>query len=208
MTKRAAQHCLPVTALGLLFVIAASRTHAMTFIESHPVHITAQEQQLLESKACRDKFNTGTERIVARTDTSSTPDVYAEVLCQSHAQFKDSPVYHVVFCDRNEAEWHCERSEHAIRMSSNRALVYYADDVDTATAYAIAVKLASVKRFQGEAMPDMQKSVCNIQRFVTFDNTSLPNVFVATCNLREIFLSTWCPQQECPRIIGTRVMVP
>ncbi|MES1190264.1 MAG: hypothetical protein ABUS47_04205 [Steroidobacter sp.] len=207
MTKRTAQHCLRVTALGLLFFIAVSHIHAMTFIESHAVHITTQEQQLLELKACRDKFNTGTERIVARTDASSTPDVYAEVLCQSHEQFKHSPVYHVVYCDRNADTWHCERTERAIRTDGNRALVYYAEDVDTAIAYAIIVKLASIKRFQGEAMPDMQKSVCNIQRFATFDNTSLPDVFTVTCENREILVSTWCPQQECPRIIGSRIIV-
>jgi hypothetical protein len=195
--------------LGFLSVIPASQLHAMVSSEIHPVRLTQKEKVLLESLACREKFDIAIDKIIASGDAQSNPkEVYAEVLCQPHANFKLNAIHHVVFCEKNGARWKCPRSELAIRMNDDgHALIYFEDDIAIETAYNIVIKLANSKYYQGEDVPKPNQSVCNIHQHFNDDHVPVPDVYVAHCELHEVFISTWCPQQECPRIIGSRIIV-
>jgi hypothetical protein len=181
----------------------------MVEIETRPVLLSQKEEEQLASIACREKFNIGVEKIAANAQNRSGPDdIYAEVLCQSHSKYNDNPMHHVVYCDKDKVTWRCYRSEQAIRLIAIKsALVYFDNDIDAATILSIAQMLVSSKFYQGEELPDLRASTCSIRRYSSFDNVRMPDVLVTTCAGREIFISTWCPQKECPRIIATRVMI-
>ena len=176
---------------------------------SSSLRLTSAERQFLELKTCREKFDIGTEKIVARKQSELSAEAfYAEVLCQPHSHYKDSPIHHIVFCDKDRGVWQCLRSEQAIRLiDGKQPLVYFENDIEAATAHAIALILRAGNYYQGEEIPDAQKSVCNITRHVGSDESEMHDVLVATCGDREIFISTWCPQKECPRIIGSRPII-
>lgn len=192
--------------LGLVCQIQPAQLSAETAMTSSAVRLTSIEQQLLESKACRERFNAGVEKIVARRQTGSgIEEFYAEVLCQPHSRYRDNPIHHIVYCDKDKGEWQCVRSEQAMRlMHGKQPLVYFENNIDAKLAYEIALRLEKGLYFQGEEMPDAQQSVCNIRRHSDREENETQDVVIAKCGNKEIFVSTWCPQKECPRIIGTR----
>jgi len=173
---------------------------------SLPLRLTGTEQQMLESLACREKFDIDAEKIVARKrGTPGAGEFYAEVLCQPHSRYKNNLVHHIVFCDKDSGWWQCRRSEQAIRLAQgSNPLVYFENDIEVAVAYKIAQSLEAGKYYQGEEMPDAQQSICNIKRHAGHGNVEMDDVLVARCGIKEIFISTWCPQTDCPRIIGSR----
>jgi len=172
---------------------------------SSPLRLTNIEQQLLEIKACREKFDIGVEKFIARKQGGVAEEFYAEVLCQPHLFYKDIPVHHIVYCDKDKGEWQCDRSEQAIRLTHGlKPLVYFENDIEAGLAYEIALKLEAGKYYQGEELPDAQQSICNIKRHIDRNNNETQDVVVAKCGDKEIFVSTWCPQKDCPRIIGSR----
>ena len=203
----ATRHLLPI-ALCLLCIAATFRTTALVSSEFNSLQLTHKEQQLLESLTCRNKFNVGADKIIASGDARTNPtESYAEVLCRPHDNFKLNSIHHVIFCEKHRSPWKCPRTELAIRMNDNtHALVYFEDDIRIDTAYSIVMKLASSKYYQGEDIPKPEKSVCNIHHHFNDDHQLVPDVYVATCGIQEVFISTWCPQQECPRIIGKRII--
>ena len=192
--------------LCLSIILLAPRSIAMVSSETYPARLKQKEKLLLESLACREKFGVAVDKIIANSDAQSNPNgVYAEVLCQSHDNFKFNAIHHVVFCEKNSPIWNCPRSELAIRMNdSSHALIYFEDDIAIETAYNIIIKLANSKYYQGEDVPKPNQSVCNIRHHFNDDHVAVSDVYVASCELQEVFISTWCPQQECPRIIGKR----
>ena len=187
-------------------ILIAPRSIAMVSSEMYLVRLTQKEKVLLESLACRDKFDIAIEKVIASGDAKSNPkEVYAEVLCQPHDKFKLNAIHHVVFCEKHGAIWKCPRSELAIRMNDDsHALIYFEDNIAIETAYDIIIKLANSKYYQGEDVPKPNQSVCNIHQHFNDDHMPVPDVYAATCGTQEILISTWCPQQECPRIIGKR----
>jgi hypothetical protein len=198
---------LMITVYSILIIaLSSSQTIASTAL--FPYNFTNQEAGLLESKSCMERYGLKVEKIIASSNAKTNPDeVYAEVLCESHDEYKFNPIHRVVFCERHHASWDCTRSELAIRVNeANRALIYFEDDVAAETAYNITLKLATSKYFQGEDIPKPGQAVCNIRQHFNDDGQLVPDVYVATCGTREVFISTWCPQQECPRIISNRKM--
>ena len=206
VTGISAAHRVLSALFCLSVILLAPRSIAMVSSEMYPVRLTQKEKVLLESWACRDQFNLGMDKLVALGNARFKPDsIHAEVLCQPHANFKLNAIHHVVFCEKHGAIWKCLRSELAIRMNDEtHALIYFEDDIAIETAYNIIIKLANSKYYQGEDVPKPNQSVCNIRHHFNDDHVAVSDVYVASCELQEVFISTWCPQQECPRIIGKR----
>lgn len=201
----ATRHLLPI-AFSLLSMALTFGSTAATPDDSYPLRLTGKEQQLLESITCRDKFNVGADKIIANGNAPSNPDdTYAEVLCQTHDTFKLHSIHHVVFCEKHRSPWTCPRSELAVRMNDrSHALVYFEDDIAIDTAYDIVMKLAMSKYYQGEDVPKPDQSICNIHHHFNDDHELVPDIYAVTCGTQQVLISTWCPQQECPRIIGNR----
>ena len=206
VTGISAAHRVLSALFCLSVILLAPRSIAMVSSEMYPVRLTQKEKVLLESLACRDKFDIAIEKVVASGDAkSNSKEVYAEVLCQPHDKYRLNTIHHVVFCEKHGAIWKCLRSELAIRMNDEtHALIYFEDKIAIETAYEILIKLATSKYYQGEEVPNPNQSVCNIHQHFNDDHVLVPDVYVANCELHEVFVSTWCPQQECPRIIGKR----
>lgn len=200
---------MPRLRLAILFMLVVApilSLQAKTDSELLPYHFSQQEQQLLESMTCADTFNLSIDRIIALADSQSNPgSIFAEVLCKSHDAFRSNSIQHVVFCEKHRAAWKCPRSELAIRMTDNtRALIYFEDDIEVEIAYNIVTKLAASKYYQGEDIPKPNQSICNIHHYFNDDHKLVSDVYAATCGTQQVLISTWCPQQECPRIIGKR----
>jgi len=204
MAKNSLQYHTMLVICFLLATLPATQSSALVSNELYPVRLGQKERLLLESWACRDQFNLGMDKLVALGNARFKPDsIHAEVLCQTHDNFKFNAIHHVVFCEKHSAIWKCPRSELAIRMRDNsHSLIYFEDDIGIETAYNIVMKLAASKYYQGEEVPKPDQSTCNIRHHYNNDHALVPDVYVASCELQEVFISTWCPQQDCPRIIG------
>lgn len=208
MHRRPGAHQLLLTMLCILLVIPSTQLHATEFNDLFRYHFKHQEQQLLGSITCADKFNLDVDKMTALGNTRSNPNsIFAEVLCRSHDHIKSNNIQHVVFCEKSRSSWKCPRSELAIRMNDeSHALIYFEDDIGIETAYSIVKKLAASKYYQGEDIPKPASSICNIHHHFNDAHALVPDVYAATCGTQQILISTWCPQEECPRIIGKRVL--
>jgi hypothetical protein len=182
--------------LFLISVAFAPQCFGLSTPITYPIELTKQEVPSLEKLACRVPLGAKADRITAWRYDPKSPDANAEVICLPHTDIEGRPVHGVVSCARSGGRWKCEAPQlrQLVSLSTGKLIVQLSEK-GVIDAHDVIVKLAAKGWFKGAVEVD-HIPVCLVQP------GPYEELRTVSCEGWRIIVSTWCPQNDCPRVIS------
>jgi hypothetical protein len=182
----------PWIAAGILYAGLVNAIMALTY----PVKLTEPERALIERTACTSPHAVGAEDIKPWTHQRGGRADGAEVRCRPHTKTDGKDLRYFAQCSREKSAWTCGDGglEIAVPVEDREVIVRFTD-LPPAIAESMIVKLAKGGWLREQPTHPLPE-VCEISK------DSVPEWLRVDCDGWGITMSTWCPQDECPRVIG------
>lgn len=182
-----------VEGLGTLLVallFAASATHAQAPLD-------AAGRSALEEQACTSRHGTKLDSVDVRSYRDAT-HATAEVRCASHGVYQGKPMHYIVQCSRAQGRWTCEGewNEIIVPLGDEQLPVRIEGEIPVGVSYMTIQKIASGGTFQGYPLRKSLVAPCYLNK------GSAKEFIDVKCEGWHIVVSTWCPQEECPRVFS------
>jgi hypothetical protein len=174
---------------------------AITIVgESFPIDLSPIEERELEDLACKRKHGVLMDRVQAhRYQYESERSEYAQAFCKPHGSYEGKQMRYVVSCEKKRRDWKCGEPDLEVILAVGQADVAFSfGDLDFDWAYDAVSKLVK------EGWLTANRDDSNVIRRCTLQRHFIPEWFSVHCLDREITISTWCPQEECPSIVSSR----
>ncbi|WP_129649607.1 hypothetical protein [Peristeroidobacter agariperforans] len=176
---------------------SAQDVRALTLIPTFPAALTAAEKAALERLVCKDTHHVPAEGIEAWSYDRATANASADVLCRSHEAIAGKPVRYFARCERKEKSWSCQSGDIEVLVSvgTRELAVRWLGGIDRTWGVKVIEKLVADGWFRKE-LDAGESPQCDV------GPGSAPEWVDVKCAGWAITVSSWCPQEACPRIVS------
>lgn len=173
--------------------------YATELADTLVIDLPLTEQRRLEHLACERKHGVSVDRIQAhRYRDEPERSEFAWVFCKPHGSHDGKPLRYVVSCEREKRDWRCGESDLEVLFAIGKIDVAFSfGGLDFDWAYGSVLKLVKEGWFPS-APESASPRRCTVRKDV------IPEWFSVNCLGREITISSWCPQDDCPSIVSSR----
>jgi hypothetical protein len=164
-----------------------------------PIELSPSDKRVLEKLVCRESH----QMPLARADGTVFDDgfaraVSARVECAPHDHIKDKPIRFATDCKKDGQEWKCvvpSQLEMVVAVGERDVLLTISG-TEPAWAHEAIRKLEVTGFIRNDAGVTAGPPRCSISR-----GMQIPEWYHVRCLGRDITISTWCPQGDCPTVV-------
>ena len=183
--------------LGVLAFLAFPAL-SITLIDSYPLALSKKDRRMLEQLACIGPHGVPAEKMEITTfEPGKVSGAHAAIDCKSHGMFRDKPMSYSVHCGVMEGKWDCSKGELRIVVPvDDREVIVRPGKYEPDFAYDTISKVGRAGWFNRYSLADVIKSECQMWPGMASEWTQIH------CGGPTVTISSWCPQEECPRIVS------
>jgi hypothetical protein len=188
--------CALLAILDLLAFPALSTT----VIDHYPLQLSKKDRRMLEQMACIGPHGVPAEKMEVSTfRPGKLSGAHAEIDCKSHGTFREKPMNYSVRCEVTEGKWQCTKGDLRIVVPvDDREVIVSPGSYEPGFAYDTIAKLAGAGWFKDYSLAEVISSTCRLSPGMASEWIDV------SCVGGEVTISSWCPQDECPRIVSIR----